>query len=142
MTEESRNRKIRWLQNGCNAFKGHIQSMPIAFWNEQDILHYIKKYNLNYASIYGELKETNDGNLYFTGCQRTGCIFCGFGCHKESSPNRFQQLYTTHPKLYNYCINGGEYNEDGVWQPSKEGLGMGYVLDYIGVNYKPIIKEE
>ena len=35
-----------------------------------------------------------------------------------------------------YCINGGKYNEDGVWQPSKDGLGIGHVLDFIGVNYK------
>lgn len=35
------------------------------------------------------------------------------------------------------CINGGEYNEEGIWQPSKEGLGIGHVLDTIGVNYKP-----
>lgn len=24
---------------------------------------------------------------------------------------------------------------DGKWQPSKEGLGLGYVLDYINVEY-------
>ena len=30
---------------------------------------------------------------------------------------------------------GGEYNEDGKWQPNKEGLGLGKVLDYIGVKY-------
>lgn len=41
----------------------------------------------------------------------------------------------THPKLYNYCIHGGENGEDGIWRPSKTGLGMGKVLDYIGVPY-------
>ena len=103
-------------------------------------MQYIKKYNLDYASVYGDLIEDENGTLYFTGCQRTGCVFCGFGCHLEKELNRFQRLAETHPKLYNYCINGGEYNEDGIWQPSKEGLGMGKVLDYIGVNYKPIEK--
>ena len=35
---------------------------------------------------------------------------------------------------YEYCIGGGEY-VDGKWQPSKEGLGLGKVLDYINVKY-------
>ena len=141
MTNESKQRKNIWLQSGCNAFSSqNPQSTPMAFWTEQDVLHYIKKYNLEYAPVYGALIEDENGKLHFTGCQRTGCVFCGFGCHLEKEPNRFQQLAETHPKLYNYCINGGEYNEDGIWQPSKEGLGMGKVLDYIGVNYKPIEK--
>ena len=54
----------------------------------------------------------------------------------ERQENRFQRLYKTHSKLYNYCINGGEF-VDGVWQPSAQGLGLGKVLDYIGVDYKP-----
>ena len=143
MTEESDRREQSWKINGCNAFnlKEPI-STPIAFWTEQDVLQYIKKYNLEYASVYGDLVEDENGKLHFTGCQRTGCVFCGFGCHLEKEPNRFQRLAETHPKLYNYCINGGEYNEDGVWQPSKTGLGMGKVLEYIGVDYKPVKKEE
>lgn len=139
MTEESVLRKTEWLKSGCNAFDAKRPiSTPIAFWTEQDILQYIKKYNLEYASVYGDLVEDENGKLHFTGCQRTGCVFCGFGCHLEKEPNRFQRLAETHPKLYDYCINGGEYNEDGIWQPSKKGLGMGKVLDYIGVDYKPI----
>ena len=73
--------------------------------------------------------------LETTGCKRTGCIFCMFGCHLENEPNRFQMLKKTHPRQYNYCINGGEWI-DGKWQPNKEGLGLGKVLEYIGVNYK------
>lgn len=137
MTYESKRRESNWIQYGCNSFQQKIPiSTPIAFWLEQDILQYIKKYNLEYASPYGELMEDKNGKLYFTGYSRTGCVFCGFGCHLEKEPNRFQQLAKTHPKLYNYCINGGEYDKNGVWKPNKNGLGMGYVLDYIGVNYK------
>lgn len=141
MTYESMMRRNAWMKTGCNAFNSvRPLSMPLAFWTEQDILHYIKKYNLRYASIYGELIEDENEELHFTKEKRTGCVFCGFGCHLEKEPNRFQRLAETHPELYNYCINGGEYNEEGIWQPSKEGLGMGKVLDYIGVNYKPIEK--
>lgn len=35
---------------------------------------------------------------------------------------------------YDYCINGGEFDGD-EWKPNRKGLGLGYVLDYIGVNY-------
>lgn len=159
MTQESRNRYVSWLKNGCNAFEAKKPtSQPLSFWTEQDVFHYIKKYNVPYASVYGDIviDEKVDGEntlkgqlnmidylncyeqsdiLKTTGCNRTGCIFCMFGCHLEKEPNRFQQLKETHPRQYEYCIGGGEYNEEGKWQPSKDGLGMGKVLDYIGVKY-------
>ena len=139
MTYESKQRESNWKMYGCNAFnKSRPTSSPISFWTEQDILRYIEKYNLDIAPVYGELKE-NEGELHFTGCQRTGCVFCGFGCQREDNPNRFQKLAISHPNLYRYCIEGGKYDEDGVWQPGNGGLGMGHVLDTMGVEYK---KEE
>lgn len=147
MAGESILRKTQWMKVGCNAFDGkRPRSAPMSFWTEQDILHYLKKYNVPYCSVYGDIVyQDADGNKYnealfddapltTTGCNRTGCIFCMFGCHLEKEPNRFQRLKETHPKQYNYCINGGEM-VDGKWQPSKEGLGLGHVLDYIGVKY-------
>lgn len=151
---ESALRRSAWFQNGCNSFEAsRPKSQPLSFWTEQDILHYIKKYNVPYCSVYGDI--VIDGNPEFdgqlnaidllgcyepedklktTGCDRTGCIFCMFGCHLEKEPNRFQRLKKTHPRQYEYCIGGGEM-VDGKWQPSKEGLGLGHVLDYIGVKY-------
>ena len=139
MADESLIRKNTWLRNGCNAFESkHPASTPMAFWTEQDILHYIQKYNVPYASVYGDIVsvdgESETPILKTTGCNRTGCIFCMFGCHLEKEPNRFQRLKETHPRQYEYCIGGGE-RVDGQWQPSKEGLGLGHVLDYIGVKY-------
>ena len=108
-----------------------------------------------YCSVYGDIqvKSESEDNiegqinlidyldcyepedlLETTGCDRTGCIFCMFGCHLEKEPNRFQRLKETHPRQYQYCIGGGEM-VDGKWQPSKEGLGLGKVLDYIGVKH-------
>lgn len=155
MASESRLRYSKWIQNGCNAFNvKKPSSQPMSFWTEQDVLHYIKEFNVPYAPVYGDIVPTSgdeqiegqltifdilgeyDGTLLkTTGCDRTGCIFCMFGCHLEKEPNRFQRLKETHPRQYEYCIGGGEY-VDGKWQPSKEGLGLGKVLDYIGVNYK------
>lgn len=159
MATESEKRETAWMKTGCNAFdKERPQSQPLAFWTEQDIYHYIKKYNVPYCSVYGDIviDEKVDGEnviegqinmidylgcyseedkLKTTGCNRTGCIFCMFGCHLEKETNRFQRLKQTHPRQYEYCIGGGEYNEEGKWQPSKEGLGLGKVLDFIGVDY-------
>ena len=129
LAQESKLRYQNWLKNGCNAFDAKRQcSQPLSFWTEQDILHYLKKYNVPYCSVYGEIVA------HVTGYERTGCVFCMFGCHLEKTPNRFQKIKETHPKQYEYCINGGEY-VDGKWQPSREGLGLGKVLDYIGVKY-------
>ncbi len=134
MASEGRQRYGAWIRNGCNAFEGDKpRSAPMSFWTEQDVLEYIEKYNVPYCPVYGEIEHTAEG-LKTSGCSRTGCIFCMFGCHLEKGENRFQKLKKTHPKQYVYCINGGEMVE-GKWQPSKEGLGLGKVLDYINVKY-------
>ena len=151
MASESVMRQTTWMKVGCNAFEGsHIRSTPMAFWTEQDVLEYIKEYNVPYCrEIYGDIVEDLDnqaeGQTYLddvirpklktTGANRTGCIFCGFGAHLEKEPNRFQRLKQTHPNQYKYCIYGGEYVE-GKWQPNNKGLGLGKVLDYIGVKYE------
>lgn len=136
LASESTLRKTQWVKYGCNAFESkRPTSQPLSFWTEQDILHYIKQFDVPYCSVYGDIMPVDEETLLkTTGCNRTGCIFCMFGCHLEKEPNRFQRLKETHPRQYEYCISGGEY-VDGKWQPSKEGLGLGKVLDYIGVKY-------
>lgn len=133
--QESKQRESNWIKYGCNAFDmKRPQSKPLSFWTEQDILAYIKKFNIKICSVYGNLIEI-ENKLQFMGCQRTGCIFCGFGCHLEKEPNRFQRLKKTHPQLWDYCMRGGKYDENGKWVPDK-GLGMAHVLDFIGVKYE------
>ena len=135
MASESRSRRYAWMKNGCNSFDVvRPASKPMSFWTEQDVLRYISKFNIPYASVYGEIKQDENGNYYTTGCNRTGCVFCGFGCHLEKWPNRFQRLAITHPQLYDYCMRGGKYDESGKWVPDK-GLGMAKVLDFINVKW-------
>ena len=136
LASESTLRKTQWVKYGCNAFESkRPTSQPLSFWTEQDILSYIKQFDVPYCSVYGDIIPVDEGALLkTTGCDRTGCIFCMFGCHLEKEPNRFQRLKETHPRQYEYCIGGGEM-VDGKWQPSKEGLGLGKVLDYINVKY-------
>ena len=127
MACESQMRKTQWMNHGCNAFDiEHPASQPISFWTEQDVLQYLNEFGIPYASVYGEIKQDENGKYYTTGCNRTGCVFCGFGCHLEKEPNRFQRLKVTHPKLWEYCMRD--------WD--KGGLGMKEVLDKIGVKYE------
>ena len=110
------------MANGCNSFDtSNPSSQPMSFWTEQDVLQYIRKYNIRYASVYGGILEDDNGNLRFSGCQRTGCMFCMYGVHMEKGKNRFQLMRETHPKLWEYCI----YR-----------LNLKQVLEYIGVEYK------
>ena len=120
------------------------------------MLHYIKAYNIEIASVYGGIQECADCKLKCSGCQRTGCIFCGFGAHLDKE-SRFERLANTHPKQYEYCIGGGQWvdnpnydatmssepddlgwipwNPKKIWVPSKEGLGMGKVFDMVNEIY-------
>ena len=159
LAEESKVRRQAWLHKGCNAFDGrNPSSQPLSFFTEQDILEYIFKNNLDICSVYGDIRVDDNGKYRCTGCQRTGCMFCGFGAHLEKGENRrFLKLKETHPKQYNYCINGGQWSDNPyydpeasmepdeigwvnwnpkkIWTPSKEGLGMGKVFDMLNEEY-------
>lgn len=144
MASESRLRTQKWLQHGCNGFDmKYPMSNPMSFWLEQDVLAYIKLNNLPIASVYGDVIEDTeiDGQMRFddlspelgifdlgvpllktTGCKRTGCMFCGFGCHLEKDgEGRFERMKNTHPKQYEW-----------IMKPWNEG-GLGYkeVIDWI-----------
>ena len=156
MASESKMRTQKWLQNGCNGFdmKSPI-SNPMAFWTEQDVLLYIKENNVPIASVYGDIvvdfeaegqlegqMDLSDLGSEFgifdvgrkllktTGCDRTGCMFCGYGCHLEKSPNRFERMKETHPKQYDY-----------IMRPTEQG-GLNYkeVIDWINENGNMNIK--
>lgn len=176
MAEESRLREQKWIQYGCNAFEsGKQTSQPLSFWKEQDVLQYIREEGLEIASVYGDIVSVDDnGYEYYdnllgqpcklkcTKCDRTGCIFCGFGIHIEKTP-RFIRLAETHPKQYEYCMNGGQWvdnpkydpaapeydgewknwNPKKIWVPSKKGLGMRKVFEDLNKLYgKDFVKYE
>ena len=142
MATESRLRAQQWLKNGCNGFDLKIPtSNPMAFWTEQDVLLYILDKQLPICSVYGDIVKDDPDNLdgqlnledvygkelfdlgrptlKTTGCNRTGCMFCGFGCHLgKPGEGRFEKMKTTHPKQYDY-----------IMKPWEEG----------GLNYKMVI---
>lgn len=121
MASESLLRQQAYLKYGCNAFKNKRPvSTPIAFWTEQDVLTYIKLYNLEIASVYGDIATAKDGSLRTTKLDRTGCVYCGFGIDREPLPNRYQKLEKTHPQLHSYCMNN---------------LGFKEVCEYMKIQY-------
>lgn len=140
MAEEGNLRRQQWLRAGCNAFENKSPiSNPMAFWTEQDVLHYIKDHGIKIAEVYGDIVEKEElpgqvnwsdyagfdiggTELKTTGCKRTGCMFCGYGCHLEKpGEGRFELMKKTHPKQYAY-----------IMKPWDEG-GLGYkdVIDWI-----------
>lgn len=141
MAEESRLRKQKWLMNGCNGFqmKNPI-SNPMSFWTEQDILQYIVKHDLEICSVYGDIVPDDDceGQLSFletnkklkcTGCKRTGCMMCGFGCHLEKpGEGRFERLKCTHPKMYGFLDiaknNGVTFRQAIEWTNEHGGTNI------------------
>lgn len=145
MASESRLRTQKWLQHGCNGFDlKEPKSTPLATWTYQDLLLYIKLHDIEICSVYGDivtdyakdgqldgqvsLTDLSDeyglfdlGNppLKTTGCERTGCMFCGYGCHLEKEgEGRFERMKETHPKIYDY-----------IMRPKEQG----------GLNYKEVI---
>lgn len=136
MAQESLIRTQKWIANGCNAFNlKRPVSTPMAFWTEQDILAYIHTYNIPICSVYGDVvidydsMGEMDGQVIFdefsdnikyktTGCKRTGCMLCGFGCHLNND-ERFVQLKESHPKMYNLLDvvknNGVTFREAIEW---------------------------
>ena len=152
MATESKLRASNWIKHGCNAFESKNPiSNPMSFWTEQDVLLYIKENNLPICSVYGDVVtdyETmgqcenqmsfSDYGIFdderqllkTTGCTRTGCVLCGFGCHLEKEPNRFQMLKETHPKFHNLLHilknNGVTYAEAIDWINEHGNMNIKY----------------
>ncbi len=107
MAEESALRKQNYIKHGCNGFTSQRPtSSPISFWMTKDIWNYIDKYKIGYSEIYD------------MGYERTGCMFCAYGVHRDTSPNRFEKMSCTHPTQHKYCMNQ---------------LGLKDILLYMGI---------
>lgn len=74
MACESRLRQNAWLHTGCNAYDTpRPASSPISFWTEQDVLRYLKEYNIPYAPIYGDIVESGGYFLLLELTERAVC---------------------------------------------------------------------
>lgn len=109
MAGDSKFRRQSWMRHSCNAYDlKRPHSAPLSCWTHAHILEYVERFNLPIPSCYPEVEHT-------------GCLFCGFALDFDPAPNRFQVMKRTLPAQHNYCINK---------------LGMGKVLDFMGVKYE------
>lgn len=119
MAGESRLRFQKWLKHGCNSFETKmIASYPLSVWTENDIWAYIRKFNLPHSPIYN------------SGIRRTGCMFCGFGCHIKND-RRFYFLKEHKPKIYNYFM-----------QMENNGITYKEALQYCGIDFPDKIEKQ
>ena len=131
MASEGGRREKSLKMHGCNYFgKTTIRSAPFAIFSRQDILQLALELNVPIPKIYGKIENDENGQLYTTGAQRTGCDICGFGIHLEQSPNRFDRLKASNPKAWHFWMYEVCTDEKG------EKYGWARVLDYIGVKYE------
>lgn len=131
MASEGGRRAKSLRMNGCNYFgKGTIRSAPFAIFSRQDLLQLAIDLNVPVPEIYGTIERKEDGTLYTTKAQRTGCSMCGFGIHLEKRPHRFDLLKESNPKEWDFWMF--RCCTDPV---TGEKYGWAKVLDYIGVGY-------
>lgn len=132
MASEGGRRQKSLMIHGCNYFgKSTIRSAPFAIFNRQDILQLVLDLKVPVPEIYGEIVRDPGGTLRTTKAQRTGCSMCGFGIHLEKRPHRFDRLYESNPREWDYWMHRCCVDDAG--QP----FGWGKVLDYIGVRWTP-----
>ncbi len=161
MASEGGRRAKSLRMNGCNYFGAStIRSAPFAIFHRQDILTLALEMDEQWKSgwkeefqnqllkegrlpenfvmpdslipeIYGTIEKKEDGTLYTTKAQRTGCSMCGFGIHMEKRPHRFDLLYERNPKEWEYLMFHMCKDADG------NDYGWAKVLDYIGVGWEP-----
>ena len=110
MAFESDIRRQAYLKHGCNAFAAtNPISTPLSIWLEKDVFDYLQKFKVPYSSIYD------------MGYDRTGCMFCAFGCHIEKE-SRFERMKETHPKQYEYCMSKLGMDEVLKWYLRKDEI--------------------
>ncbi len=133
MASEGGQREMGLIKNGCNYYgKVTIRSCPFATFNRQDILQLALDLNVPIPEIYGTIERDENGLLYTTLAQRTGCSMCGFGLHIEERPHRFDRLRERSPEEWYFWMY--ECCTDSTGQK----YGWGRVLDYIGIPWEDI----
>ena len=55
-----------------------------------------------------------------------------FSAHNDTLNNgvsRFEILKEKYPSLFDFCMRGGQFNNEGLWVPTN-GLGMAFVIEW------------
>lgn len=136
MASEGGRREKALMLHGCNYFgQGTIRSAPFAIFNRQDLLQLALDLDVPVPEIYGSILKDENGNLYTSEEQRTGCSMCGFGIQLEKRPHRFDRLRERNYKEWDFWMNRCCVDEEG------KPYGWGKVLDYLGIGWKDVPEE-
>ena len=140
MASEGGRRAFALKHWGCNYVSPTVKrSAPFASFMREDVLNLALDMDVWYQKhwseinpdlnqkvetiipeIYGNIELTG-GRLETTKAKRTGCSMCAFGVQLEKRPNRFDRLYESNRKEWEYYM----YK-----------MGFGKVLTYIGVGWE------
>ena len=138
MASEGGQREDALVEHGCNYFgKTVIRSAPFAPFLRQDLLQLALDLDVPVPEIYGTIERKEDGTLYTTKAQRTGCQMCGFGVHMEKRPHRFDKLRERNEKEWEFWMYRCCTDPD-----TGEKYGWGRVLDYIGVKWRDKVETD
>lgn len=134
MASEGGQREMGLVKNGCIYFgKNTIRCCPFNIFTRQDLLQLAIDLDVPIPRAYGEIARDENGQLYTTRAQRTGCSMCGFGIHIEKRPHRFDRLREDNPKEWEFWMNRCVTDLE-----TGEKYGWGRVLDYIGIEWRDI----
>lgn len=140
MASEGGRRAFALKHWGCNYVSPTVKrSAPFASFMREDVLNLALDMDVWYQKHWSEINPDPDqkvetiipeiyGNIELTGgvlettkAKRTGCSMCAFGVQLEKRPNRFDRLYESNRKEWEYYM----YK-----------MGFGKVLTYIGVGWE------
>lgn len=131
MQSEGGRRQYSLRLHGCN-YVGETtaRSCPLNYFSRHDLLQLALDLDVHVPDIYGEIACDEDGTLYTTKAQRTGCSMCGFGIHLDKRPHHFDLLREQNPKEWEFWMYRCCTDPD-----TGDQFGWGRVLDYIGVEW-------
>lgn len=120
----------KWYKEHLEIFAAAFHEQPYGK-NKDGSLKEYEPLDTIIPEIYGTIDRDDNGMLYTTDAQRTGCSMCGFGIHMEKRPHRFDKLRDRNEKewefwMYKCCVD----------KDTGERFGWGKVLDYIGVEWE------
>lgn len=115
MASESHSRMTSFATRGhiFASHRDHIKDgafyhvNPLGIWTDDDIWAYIRKYDLEYSSLYDITYQTGDGRTEHI--KRNGCMMRGTDI--QFKDNHLAVLRQTHPRTWEICMEKFGYRE-------------------------------